>query len=149
MPAPPPESDPAIVKQRGTKLLPSPALPGSGSSGVISAPQGTPVPATLANAQYPTHARSPAEHLRALRQPDAPHLRGHGSLPGRGQRRTAAEASARWVKVESLLGLQEDRPDVTLVTTANVEENHAMLALNRALGFSPVAVYTNCALQLS
>ena len=55
----------------------------------------------------------------------------------------------RWVKVESLLRLQEDRPDVTLVTTANAEENHAMLALNRALGFSPVAVYTNCALQLS
>jgi hypothetical protein len=31
IPAPPPESDVAIVKQRGVKSLPSPALPGSGS----------------------------------------------------------------------------------------------------------------------
>jgi GNAT superfamily N-acetyltransferase len=56
---------------------------------------------------------------------------------------------ARWIKLESLLGLQKDRPDVPLVTTANAEENDAMLALNRSLGFSPVAVYTNCALELS
>src|SRR5205823_1794256 len=31
IPAPPPESDVAIVKQRGVNSLPSPALPGSGS----------------------------------------------------------------------------------------------------------------------
>src|ERR1700693_4875583 len=43
MPAPPPESDPAIVKQRGTIQLPSPVLTGSGSTGVISARSGTPV----------------------------------------------------------------------------------------------------------
>jgi mycothiol synthase len=55
---------------------------------------------------------------------------------------------ARWVKLESFLRLQQDRPDVTLVTTSNAEENDAMLTLNRALGFSPVAVYTTCALQL-
>jgi GNAT superfamily N-acetyltransferase len=55
---------------------------------------------------------------------------------------------ARWIKLESLLGLQKDRPDVRLVTTANAEENVAMLGLNRSLGFEPVAVYTNCALQL-
>jgi mycothiol synthase len=54
----------------------------------------------------------------------------------------------RWVKLESLLRLQLDRPDVSLVTTANAEENHAIRALNSALGFAPVAVYTNCALQL-
>jgi mycothiol synthase len=55
----------------------------------------------------------------------------------------------RWVKLESLLRLQQDRPDVPLVTTANAEQNDAILALNRSLGFSPVAVYTNCALQLA
>ncbi len=54
----------------------------------------------------------------------------------------------RWVKFESLLQLQRDRPDVSLVATTNAEENHAMLALNRALGFSPVAVYTTCVLQM-
>src|SRR5712692_5602289 len=43
MPAPPPESDPAIVKQRGTIQLHSPVLTGSGSTGVISARKGTPV----------------------------------------------------------------------------------------------------------
>src|SRR5437867_1867287 len=45
MPAPPPESEPAMVKQRVTvmKLLPSPVRTGSGSTGVISAPKGTPV----------------------------------------------------------------------------------------------------------
>src|SRR5713226_9237770 len=43
MPAPPPESDPAIVRQRGTIQLPSPVLTGSGSTGVISARKGTPV----------------------------------------------------------------------------------------------------------
>src|SRR5947208_16842093 len=43
MPAPPPESDVAIVRQRGTMtLLPSPVLTGSGSTGVISAPSGAP-----------------------------------------------------------------------------------------------------------
>src|ERR671919_958938 len=43
IPAPPPESEPAIVKQRGTRIsLPSPALPGSGSTGMISAPDGAP-----------------------------------------------------------------------------------------------------------
>ena len=55
----------------------------------------------------------------------------------------------RWVKVESLRRLQDDRPDVRLVTTANAEQNAAMRSLNRALGFSPVTFYTNCALELS
>ena len=54
----------------------------------------------------------------------------------------------RWVKLESLRRLQEDRPDVSLVTTSNAEENGAMRSLNRALGFAPVVVYTNCALEI-
>src|SRR5881396_3027154 len=45
MPAPPPESEPAMVKQRAIVIfqLPSPVRTGSGSTGVISAPKGTPV----------------------------------------------------------------------------------------------------------
>src|SRR5918995_2070231 len=44
IPAPPPESDVAIVRTRGTVMrLPSPVRAGSGSTGVISAPLGTPV----------------------------------------------------------------------------------------------------------
>ena len=42
MPAPPPESDVAIVNARGTTQLPSPVRAGSGSTGVISAPLGAP-----------------------------------------------------------------------------------------------------------
>src|ERR671935_1574 len=41
IPAPPPESDVAIVRQRGTNQLPSPVRTGSGSTGVISARTGT------------------------------------------------------------------------------------------------------------
>jgi mycothiol synthase len=55
----------------------------------------------------------------------------------------------RWVKVESLRRLQHDRPDVPLVTTSNAEDNHAMLGLNRTLGFSPVALWTICVLETS
>jgi mycothiol synthase len=54
----------------------------------------------------------------------------------------------RWVKLESLLRLQLDCPDVPLVATMNAEENRAMLELNRAVGFSPVAVHTSSVLQL-
>ena len=54
----------------------------------------------------------------------------------------------RWVKVESLRRLQHDRPDVGLVTTTNAEENVAMLALNRSLGFEPVTAYTSCVLDV-
>jgi hypothetical protein len=55
---------------------------------------------------------------------------------------------ARLVKLESLLQLQRARPDVRLVTTSNAEENRAMLELNRALGFAPVAVRTTSVLQV-
>jgi mycothiol synthase len=51
-----------------------------------------------------------------------------------------------WVKLESLRRLEQERPDVAVVTTTNAEQNDAMLALNRALGFSAVAVHTNCVL---
>jgi mycothiol synthase len=54
----------------------------------------------------------------------------------------------RWVKLESLRRLQQDRPDVTLVSTSNAETNQAMLGLNRSLGFSPVTVYANCELAI-
>ena len=53
----------------------------------------------------------------------------------------------RWVKGESLRRLQEDRPDVTRVTTLNAEGNRAMRGLNEALGFRPVAVWTSCVLE--
>src|SRR5690349_1595064 len=43
MPAPPPLSEPAIVRTRGTVMrLPSPVRAGSGSTGVLSAPDGAP-----------------------------------------------------------------------------------------------------------
>ena len=52
------------------------------------------------------------------------------------------------MKLESLLRLQHDRPAVGLVTTTNAEENVAMLALNRSLGFEPVTAYTSCVLDV-
>jgi hypothetical protein len=54
----------------------------------------------------------------------------------------------RWVKLSSLDRLQQDRPDVSLVATTNAEDNRAMLELNRAVGFSPVAFWTSSVLQL-
>ena len=53
----------------------------------------------------------------------------------------------RLVKRESLRRLQQDRPDVTQLTTVNAEENRAMRALNEALGFRPIAVWTTCVLE--
>jgi mycothiol synthase len=53
----------------------------------------------------------------------------------------------RWVKGESLRRLQEDRPDVTQVTTVNAEQNRRMRSLNEALGFRPVAAWTTCVLE--
>jgi mycothiol synthase len=62
----------------------------------------------------------------------------------RGHRRRGL---GRWVKLESLRRLQDERPDVRQVTTVNAEENQAMRGLNEALGFRPVAVWTNCVLE--
>jgi mycothiol synthase len=53
----------------------------------------------------------------------------------------------RLVKRESLRLLQQDRPDVTQLTTVNAEENRAMRSLNEALGFRPIAVWTICVLE--
>ena len=53
----------------------------------------------------------------------------------------------RWVKGDSLRRLQQDRPDVTQVTTLNAEQNRPMRGLNEALGFRPVAAWTSCVLE--
>jgi mycothiol synthase len=75
-----------------------------------------------------------------------------GSVAGTEDTATAAthrrRGLGRWVKLESLHRLQRDRPDATLVSTSNAEENDAMLGLNRSLGFFPVTVYTNCTLEI-
>jgi GNAT superfamily N-acetyltransferase len=55
---------------------------------------------------------------------------------------------ARWVKAESLRLLARDRPDVTLVSTTNAEENAAIRHVNERLGFVPVATHTTCVLRL-
>ena len=78
--------------------------------------------------------------------------RKQGSIAGTEDTAVVAEhrrrGLARWVKAESLLQLQRDRPDVKFIGTMNAEENHPMRNLNRALGFSPVAVYTTCVLEI-
>lgn len=82
--------------------------------------------------------------LRVSRKP--------GSIAGTEDTAVVAEhrrrGIARWVKVESLLRLRRDRPDVSFVGTMNAEGNHPMRNLNRALGFAPVAVYTTCVLEI-
>jgi GNAT superfamily N-acetyltransferase len=55
----------------------------------------------------------------------------------------------RWVKLECLRRLHDERPDIELVTTLNAEQNEAMLRLNRSLGFEPVSVQTSCVLGLA
>jgi GNAT superfamily N-acetyltransferase len=55
---------------------------------------------------------------------------------------------ARAVKCEALRLLRRDRPDVERVLTLNAEGNAAMLAVNRAVGFEPVAVLTTTVLTL-
>jgi hypothetical protein len=52
------------------------------------------------------------------------------------------------VKLESLRRFRADHPEVTLVTTSNDETNGAMLAINRWIGFVPVATFTRAALVL-
>ena len=55
---------------------------------------------------------------------------------------------ARAVKIESLLRLRADHPEVTVVTTNNAEENAAMRHINESVGFRAVAVYTRATLAL-
>jgi GNAT superfamily N-acetyltransferase/RimJ/RimL family protein N-acetyltransferase len=50
------------------------------------------------------------------------------------------------VKAESLRLLRADRPDIRLLPTMNAEANVAMLAVNRRLGFVPVATLTTVVL---
>ena len=82
--------------------------------------------------------------LRVSRMPDAVAGTEDTAVVAEHRRR----GLARWVKLESLLQLQHDRPDVRLVGTMNAENNEPMRSLNHALGFSPVAVYTTCVLEL-
>ncbi len=42
------------------------------------------------------------------------------------------------VKGELLLALHRDLPDITTIETFNAEENRNMLAINEAMGFTPV-----------
>lgn len=46
------------------------------------------------------------------------------------------------VKIESLRRLRAERPDVERVGTKNAEQNEAILAINRKLGFVPVLTLT-------
>jgi len=55
---------------------------------------------------------------------------------------------ARWLKTESLAQLMADRPDVPLMRTNNGVTNAGMLAVNRAVGFKPVATWTNAVIDL-
>lgn len=54
---------------------------------------------------------------------------------------------ARAVKCEALRLLVVDRPDVERVATLNAESNAAMRAINRDLGFVPVATLTTTVLE--
>lgn len=53
------------------------------------------------------------------------------------------------IKCESLRRLRDERPDIRFVPTLNAETNLAMLAINRRLGFQPVATFTHCELTLA
>jgi GNAT superfamily N-acetyltransferase len=55
---------------------------------------------------------------------------------------------AAWMKSVSLGLLQRDRPDVTGVLTGNDATNAPMLAVNRRLGFQPVATWTDAVLPI-
>jgi RimJ/RimL family protein N-acetyltransferase len=54
----------------------------------------------------------------------------------------------RAVKLESLLRLSADHPEVETVTTMNAELNAAMRHINTRLGFVPTATLTTAVLTL-
>ena len=88
MPAPPPESDVAIVRARGTTRLPSPVLTGSGSTGVISAPighPGTPKASVGVVADRGTSVAGAAGRARSSRTSavEPPRAGQSGAVPGR------------------------------------------------------------------
>jgi GNAT superfamily N-acetyltransferase len=43
----------------------------------------------------------------------------------------------KWLKAEMLEGVRERLPQARYLETGNAEQNEAMLAINRALGFQP------------
>lgn len=47
----------------------------------------------------------------------------------------------RWLKAQNALRLLEERPAVEYIETRNAGANEAMLSINRAMGFRPVAVW--------
>jgi GNAT superfamily N-acetyltransferase len=55
---------------------------------------------------------------------------------------------ARAVKVESLLRLRADHPELDVVTTSNAEENAVMRRLNESIGFRPTVVETLAVIDL-
>ena len=54
-----------------------------------------------------------------------------------------------WLKAASLLHLRSTRLDVQLVTTSNDQTNVPMLQINRAAGFTPVALHTHLSIALA
>jgi len=55
---------------------------------------------------------------------------------------------ASWLKEASLTELRGARPDITQIATQNAESNAGILKINERLGFRPVAVWTDAAIDL-
>ena len=55
----------------------------------------------------------------------------------------------RWLKAANALRLLDERPEVTTIETWNAGVNAAMLAINHAMGFQPVAEWQEWTLQRS
>jgi predicted N-acetyltransferase YhbS len=53
----------------------------------------------------------------------------------------------RWLKAANALRLMDDRPEVTTIETWNAGVNAAMLAINNAMGFRPVAEWQEWTLE--
>jgi GNAT superfamily N-acetyltransferase len=53
----------------------------------------------------------------------------------------------RWLKAANALRLMDERPEVTIIETWNAGVNEAMLAINTAMGFRPVAEWQEWTLE--
>ena len=53
----------------------------------------------------------------------------------------------RWLKAANALRLMDERPEVTTIETWNAGVNAAMLAINEAMGFQPVAEWQEWTLE--